>query len=60
MKTAKQMNIRMDSETLAELTKLRQQLSSEIGVNLGHSDVFRMGLKALREKHPEPAKKGKS
>jgi hypothetical protein len=49
--TRKQINIRIDSQTEALLPQLRQAITKAIGLDVGHSDLFRMGLQELTKKY---------
>jgi len=55
----KQLNIRMDEEGEARLERLVPIMSGVLGIPLNTSDVVRLALVALEEKHaPKGGKKG--
>lgn len=56
----KQLNVRMDDETAARLDRLVPVVSAAVGLSLSQSDVIRLALLALEEKHApkDEAKKG--
>lgn len=54
----KQINVRLDEETEAELPELRERMSKTIGLELSYSDLFRLGVAELKKKYtPEKSEK---
>lgn len=58
----KQLNVRLDEDSETRLARLIPVVSGAIGLNLSQSDIVRLALIALEEKHTrkaEPKKGGK-
>jgi hypothetical protein len=56
----KQLNVRLDEESADRLDRLIPVVSGVVGLKLSQSDLIRLALIALEEKHApkEPTKKG--
>ena len=51
----KQFNVRPDDDTWELVRQLRPAVSANLGLAVSLSDLFRLGMLALKEKHlPEP------
>jgi hypothetical protein len=58
----KQLNVRLDDDSETRLARLIPRVSQAVGLNLSQSDIIRLALLALEEKHaakPKPRKGGK-
>lgn len=48
----RQMNIRVDEETRAEMERLKNAVTLAAGIEASHSDVIRLAIKELALKYP--------
>ena len=51
----RQLNVRLDPQTADLWDALVPRLEASLGVELSHGQVVALALRALAEKHPEPA-----
>lgn len=49
--TRKQINVRVDDETEELMRQLAPAVSAAIGLSIGQSDLFRLGLLELKKKY---------
>lgn len=52
----KQINVRIDDETRAMVSRVKDAVSASLGLKVSVSDLFRLGLQELERKHSPAAK----